>query len=1500
MQLQAQENFNLELVSNLDYGPLVSDVWGFVAEDGTEYAIVGDRNGTSIVSLLDPENPVEVKYIDGVTSTWRDMKSWEDHVYVTADQGADGLLVIDMSEAPDSINYQLWKPNITINNNTQQLQRCHNLYIDENGYAYLSGCNMNSGGVLIIDVHTDPWNPEFVGAAPAIYSHDNYVLEGIMYSSEIYAGEFAIYDVSDPTNVITLGTQNTTSNFTHNAWASPNNQYLFTTDEVANAYVDAYDVSDPDNIIYLSSFRPRTTEGEGVIPHNAHYHNGYLVVSWYTDGVVVLDVHRPENMVKVGQYDTYLGPNGGFNGCWGATPFLPSGLILASDRQTGLYVLEPTYIRASYLEGHVTSAANGANIVNVEVEILDDFPNETSTGADGLYKTGLPKTGTFSVSFNHPEFIEQIIQIELEAGEITILDVELEPLPCIPPTSQAFNFNLLNVQPDQLELGWMRGSGDQIIVLAKEGSAVDSFPQEGESYQANSEFGLGDEIGNGNFVVYSGVGNSTAVTGLIEQTFYGFAIIEFYTADNCYLLPALFGNGTTTSFTSDVDLEKEGSVSSAFPGDTVVFTFQIFNNGPGEAVNLTLTDSLPEELIYLSSTPLGGHQNGVVTWDLGNLNNGQNLTISLTTVVSTDAEAGIVTNNATVEISNNDPNLSNNSDEAEVEILCLPDHECQENITVFLETDECSAEVAFQGEDCNFNSGDAFPLGETIIECNFVNSCGNQDSCTFTITVLDSIRPLITNCPIQRNIIACSIDELQDPPHSTVASVSSQSVFESPANQGQGEDNCEITSYSYMDEEVTGCPFGFTRTWTISDSSGNTSSCEQFINIQQAVLSLNCPGNQIIEACPGETDLEFDFAEWLSLAQVNGGCDPTLEHDGEAPPSVCGGMVSVSFAVVDTCGQSVDCIAYFTVLSEVVSFECPDDIVVNVDPADCSYLNNGTSMDPALSGICEDFILAYTLTGALEGSGQNTLDGLSFNVGTTTVNWTLSANCIDTACSFVVNLMDLILPSISCPADTTIELSAGMDSIFVNLAEAEAEDNCNLVEIENDWNNAGADASDYFFPGVSLITYTATDGSGNQSSCSTEVKILFEGGLSLFSISGNIQTFTAEPVSELYMMISGSKEDTITVDSEYQLQFIEGSDIILVPEKSGDWGAGLTTFDLVQIQRHILHLERFSNPYQIIAADANNDQKVNAMDLILLQSIILGNLNQINGNKAIRFVDAAYEFDDPENPLEENWPESMVYLDLAEDYLNQNWIVIKTGDVNGSWQSNSRRVISGEYPLYTKYQLDESGDHMVSFFAAAELNLSALQIALQFDPHLFALKNFDFKGTHLSGFSDDWISISDEGLIRLLWYNSEVLQLERGDFLFSIRYGSFENNQKGLIDLSADQSHFNSLAFGPTGEKNRIVLKELLSANEELYALYPNVPNPFSSFTRISWSLPEAMEVELEVFDVLGSLLYSATFDGIKGINQRELLSTEWPSAVLYYRISAGDWSASGKMLKVE
>ena len=415
---------NMELQKRIPYASVLNDVWGYVdpATDA-EYAIVGKRNGISFVDVTQPAAAAEVAAIPGQNSVWRDMKTWNRFCYVVADQGSstEGITVIDMGPLPDSVTYYHFNPDLP---DLGVLLRAHNIWIDEFGYAYVAGSNLNDGGILIFDVDTPSGEPIFVTAAPAVYSHDVFVRENRMYTSDIYTGNLTVYDVSDKQNIRQLGFTSTPFRFTHNAWLSDDNSVVFTTDELPNAPVAAYDVSDPEEITELDQFRPAATVGQGVLPHNVHVWSDWLIISYYTDGVIIADASRPHNIVEVGNWDTFF-PGDAQSGAWGAYPYLPSGTVLGTDMANGLFVLTPTYVRAAWLEGQVTDADSGLPLNGVTVAIETTEANSAGTDPSGDYATGLAIPGTYSVTYSKENYLPKTVEVSLANGELTLQDIAL-------------------------------------------------------------------------------------------------------------------------------------------------------------------------------------------------------------------------------------------------------------------------------------------------------------------------------------------------------------------------------------------------------------------------------------------------------------------------------------------------------------------------------------------------------------------------------------------------------------------------------------------------------------------------------------------------------------------------------------------------------------------------------------------------------------------------------------------------------------------------------------------------------------------------------------------------------------------------------------------------------------------------------------------------------------------------------------------------------------------
>ena len=443
---QLSPTVNMTFRSKMAFGMGCANICGYAA-NGKEYALVGNAQGMAIVDVTNPDVPVNLQQVTGLTSQWREIKVYRNYAYITTEANGSGLQIVDLSTLPMAAAVKIYAGGDSILTN---IQRIHALHIDTaKGFAYLFGGNSvvtpiggsatnTSGVAVVLDIKTDPWNPKFVGRSPTIfnnnkdYIHDGYVRGDTLYSGHIYAGYFSIIDFRDKKNPVVLNTQTTPTNFNHNTWLSDDSKTLFTTDENTGSYLGAYDVSDPTNIKFLDKIR---SVGEAApIVHNVHIINDFAVTSWYTEGVTIVDVHRPQNLVQVGQYDTYAPVASGFNGCWGVYPYLPSGNLVCSNIGDTLTVLTPQYQRACYLEGVVTDGTvglvAGGVLSGVSVRINSmDMDKKAQSNAQGIYRTGQVTDGAVSVTYSKAGYQSQTFTgIPLTRGVVTTQNVALMPI----------------------------------------------------------------------------------------------------------------------------------------------------------------------------------------------------------------------------------------------------------------------------------------------------------------------------------------------------------------------------------------------------------------------------------------------------------------------------------------------------------------------------------------------------------------------------------------------------------------------------------------------------------------------------------------------------------------------------------------------------------------------------------------------------------------------------------------------------------------------------------------------------------------------------------------------------------------------------------------------------------------------------------------------------------------------------------------------------------------
>jgi len=353
----AQDSLNMTLLARWDDDTLplaspgnlnlqYSGCWGMTVNNH-EFAIIGGALHVFIFDITDPKNPVMVGKFAGQKNTvWREFKSYRNRLYAVSDATEEGLMIIDMQNAPNDIKRVYYS--------NEFFNRSHTITLDTlNGHIYLNGTNVVNNGSLILDVSQNPDQPSLVAAVTLEggYIHDSYVRHDTLYASSGNAGLY-VYDFTNPLAPVTLGSVET-GGYNHLSWLTKSGEYAYYTEEIPKGrpiqIVNMKNQLNGDFEVvgsFLDNLTP--TAGSLAIPHNIYIKDELLYNSQYEDGLLVYDISAPLNPVLVAYYDTHPQNTiyNGYYGCWGNYPWLPSGTIIASDMQNGLNLLKQTKVSA--------------------------------------------------------------------------------------------------------------------------------------------------------------------------------------------------------------------------------------------------------------------------------------------------------------------------------------------------------------------------------------------------------------------------------------------------------------------------------------------------------------------------------------------------------------------------------------------------------------------------------------------------------------------------------------------------------------------------------------------------------------------------------------------------------------------------------------------------------------------------------------------------------------------------------------------------------------------------------------------------------------------------------------------------------------------------------------------------------------------------------------------------------------------------------------------------
>jgi hypothetical protein len=353
----------------------------------------------------------------------------------------------------------------------------------------------------------------------------------------------------------------------------------------------------------------------------------------------------------------------------------------------------------------------------------------------------------------------------------------------------------------------------------------------------------------------------------------------------------------------------------------------------------------------------------------------------------------------------------------------------------------------------------------------------------------------------------------------------------------------------------------------------------------------------------------------------------------------------------------------------------------------------------------------------------------------------------------------------------------------------------------------------------------------------------------------------------------------------------EGGDYTVTPLKDTDHRNGVSTFDVVLVQKHILG-QPLDSPYKVISADVNNSGSVTTLDIIQMRKLILNIDTEFANNTSWRFVDAAYTFPVDKNPLEMPFPE-IVNINNLERGDNANFIAMKTGDVNNS-ALVAPRAKTGTLAIEAPNMELRAGNEYTIPFTADLQDILGYQFTLNIDKSKAKIVDLVYGAATAEHFG----VFPGEGVITTS-FNQE--DLGEGTQLFGLVIKATADADLSEV-LQINSRYTAAEAYSSTDAQLNVALSFTCSNTATAaFRLDQNTPNPFQGETLIGFNLPQAGEATLLIQDVAGRTVKLIEGDFVRGYNQVKLKSSDLPSVgVFFYTLTAGDHTATKKLMIID
>ncbi|NNE15880.1 MAG: T9SS type A sorting domain-containing protein, partial [Saprospiraceae bacterium] len=435
-------------------------------------------------------------------------------------------------------------------------------------------------------------------------------------------------------------------------------------------------------------------------------------------------------------------------------------------------------------------------------------------------------------------------------------------------------------------------------------------------------------------------------------------------------------------------------------------------------------------------------------------------------------------------------------------------------------------------------------------------------------------------------------------------------------------------------------------------------------------------------------------------------------------------------------------------------------------------------------------------------------------------------------------------------------------------------------------------ADDADATGFATIPIYVWDECGNIDFCLVNLRLVDNGGGSMAMVTGQVKTELGEEVEQVETRLNSlNYNNSDMTDATGTYAFANTpmyADYKVSGTKTDDYLNGVSTLDLVLIQRHILGMDLLDSPYKMIAADINRDDNISSLDLIELRKLILGIYDELPNNASWTLVNSNNTLT-VDNPW--TYESSRTIADLTADMNDEDFIGVKIGDVNNSVVANAQNtgIITRSSSIDINYE-----DKMVK--AGEEVELTLTTDRSDVFGYQFTLNT---KGLELVKVTGNNLTQNNVGVFanRLTMSYNENQAIDAGNLVTFVMKATTSGQLSEMLSMSSEVTQ----AEAYVGSNLEVVNIDLRDNTKGEFVLYQNEPNPFTEYTMISFEMPQGGSAKLSFFDVTGKVLkviqgnYEAGYNSVK-VSDEDL---DVPG-MIYYKLQTGEHTATRHMVVIK